>query len=566
MQEVLKRLLREPRRFIDIFFATFFMHLMGFAVILYSILVFNTYLPYGVTATLTALTLGCLLGLLIEFHFKGIRNFLTRKYYQDVVEKIAEGFFKKIMILPYEEIERSMNLLRNQAIDSILHLLRPSLTTATLLLLDIPFAFLFLLLLFLIHPILGLVSVIFILISSGFALYSRKKMAMTQLDARLSEQQLLNLYRAATEGVQTSRYTGQMSYIEADWSTSLKRIVQNSTASFQLETEAQRIPAFVIGLQSVLITAIGAILVFDGQISIGGLVGSNLLAAKVMVPVISFFTQFESFNKIDDSIRYLREIEQLSEERGNNTKFRGLSGSLSAREITYRYYRAPNLALEAISIEIQKNDIAVITGDSGSGKSTLLQILAGLRSPLDGAVYVEGVNLQQISKTWWRTNISYLPQDPTLTNGTLYQNLVSADHQPDEGELDRAIFDADLSDWFGALPDGLDHMITDLGRTLSPGLRKKITLARLYLRKSKIYFLDEPCLSLDLNGRKKLIARLNQFHDAGATLVLVSQDSEILSGASIIVNCGLDTQHRVFRARIYENATTFKDVSGPQKT
>jgi len=566
MQEVLKRLLREPRRFIDIFFATFFMHLMGFAVILYSILVFNTYLPYGVTATLTALTLGCLLGLLIEFHFKGIRNFLTRKYYQDVVEKIAEGFFKKIMILPYEEIERSMNLLRNQAIDSILHLLRPSLTTATLLLLDIPFAFLFLLLLFLIHPILGLVSVIFILISSGFALYSRKKMAMTQLDARLSEQQLLNLYRAATEGVQTSRYTGQMSYIEADWSTSLKRIVQNSTASFQLETEAQRIPAFVIGLQSVLITAIGAILVFDGQISIGGLVGSNLLAAKVMVPVISFFTQFESFNKIDDSIRCLREIEQLSEERGNNTKFRGLSGSLSAREITYRYYRAPNLALEAISIEIQKNDIAVITGDTGSGKSTLLQILAGLRNPLDGAVYVEEVNLQQISKTWWRTNISYLPQDPTLTNGTLYQNLVSADYQPDEGELDRAIFDADLSDWFGALPDGLDHVITDLGRTLSPGLRKKITLARLYLRKSKIYFLDEPCLSLDLNGRKKLIARLNQFHDEGATLVLVSQDSEILSGASIIVNCGLDIQHRVFRARIYDKATTFKDVSGPQKT
>ncbi len=566
MQEVLKRLLREPRRFIDIFFATFFMHLMGFAVILYSILVFNTYLPYGVTATLTALTLGCLLGLLIEFHFKGIRNSLMRKYYQDVVEKIAEGFFKKIMILPYEEIERSMNLLRNQAIDSILHLLRPSLTTATLLLLDIPFAFLFLLLLFLIHPILGLVSVIFILISSGFALYSRKKMAMTQLDARLSEQQLLNLYRAATEGVQTSRYTGQMSYIEADWSTSLKRIVQNSTASFQLETEAQRIPAFVIGVQSVLITAIGAILVFDGRISIGGLVGSNLLAAKVMVPVISFFTQFESFNKIDDSIRCLREIEQLSEERGNNTKFRGLSGSLSAREITYRYYRAPNLALEAISIEIQKNDIAVITGDSGSGKSTLLQILAGLRSPLGGAVYVEGVNLQQISKTWWRTNISYLPQDPTLTNGTLYQNLVSADYQPDEGELDRAIFDADLSDWFGALPDGLDHMITDLGRTLSPGLRKKITLARLYLRKSKIYFLDEPCFSLDLNGRKKLIARLNQFHDAGATLVLVSQDSEILSGASILVNCGLDIQHRVFRARIYDKATTFKDVSGPQKT
>ena len=566
MHEVLKRLLREPRRFIDIFFATFFMHLMGFAVILYSILVFNTYLPHGVTATLTALTLGCLLGLLIEFHFKGIRNSLMRKYYQDVVEKIAEGFFKKIMILPYEEIERSMNLLRNQAIDSILHLLRPSLTTATLLLLDIPFAFLFLLLLFLIHPILGLVSVIFILISSGFALYSRKKMAMTQLDARLSEQQLLNLYRAATEGVQTSRYTGQMSYIEADWSTSLKRIVQNSTASFQLETEAQRIPVFVIGVQSVLITAIGAILAFDGRISIGGLVGSNLLAAKVMVPVISFFTQFESFNKIDDSIRCLREIEQLSEERGNNTKFRGLSGSLSAREITYRYYRAPNLALEAISIEIQKNDIAVITGDSGSGKSTLLQILAGLRSPLDGAVYVEGVNLQQISKTWWRTNISYLPQDPTLTNGTLYQNLVSADYQPDEGELDRAIFDADLSDWFGALPDGLDHMITDLGRTLSPGLRKKITLARLYLRKSKIYFLDEPCFSLDLNGRKKLIARLNQFHDAGATLVLVSQDSEILSGASILVNCGLDIQHRVFRARIYDKATTFKDVSGPQKT
>jgi ABC-type transport system involved in cytochrome bd biosynthesis fused ATPase/permease subunit len=224
------------------------------------------------------------------------------------------------------------------------------------------------------------------------------------------------------------------------------------------------------------------------------------------------------------------------------------------------------LAFEAISIEIQKNDIAVVTGDSGSGKSTLLQILAGLRSPLDGAVYVEGVNLQQISKTWWRTNISYLPQDPTLTNGTLYQNLVSADYQPDEGELDRAIFDADLSDWFGALPDGLDHVITDLGRTLSPGLRKKITLARLYLRNSKIYFLDEPCLSLDLNGRKKLIARLNQFHDAGATLVLVSQDSEILSGASIIVNCGLDTQHRVFRARIYEKATTFKDVSGPQKT
>jgi len=553
MQEVIKRLLREPHRFIDIIIATFFMHLMGFAVILYSILVFNTYLPYGVTATLTALTIGCLIGLIIEFYFKGVRTSLASRYYENVVTKIADGFFKKILALKYEEIEKSVKLLRNHAVESIVHLLRPSLTTATTTLLDIPFAFVFLILLFLIHPSLGSIATFFIFISASYAYYSKKQLVQKNYDVNLSERQLVQLFRAINEGAQTNRYTGELNHVQADWSSALKQFFQKGKAAAEVETQINRIPAFIIGVQSVALTAIGATLVFNGQISIGALVGSNLLAAKVLMPVTNLASQLELFNKIDESIRYLREVEQLSEEKEMNTKFKELSGQFAAQEITYRFQHAPSLTFHPISFEIQQCDICAISGRSGSGKSTLLQVLAGLRSPLDGTVYVEGVNLQQISKEWWRSKVSYLPQEPTLTNGTLYQNLLPADNKSAQDELDQVIFDADLTDWFSSLPDGLDYQITDLGRQLSPGIRKKIALARLYLRRSKIYFLDEPSLNLDLEGRKKLTVALNRLHHQGVTLVLVSQDAEFLSGASILINLSNEKGQRVHRKRVFKN-------------
>ena len=552
MKEVLRRLLREPHRFFDVFIATFFMHLMGFAVILYSILVFNTYLPYGVSATLLALTIGVLIGLSLEFYFRGTRNVLMTKYYQDIVDKIASGLFKKILILPYDEIERSIHLVRNQAVESITHLLRPSLTAATLIVLDVPFAFIFLLLLFLIHPSLGLIAATFVFSSAAYAFYSRKQLAQRHLSLNLSERELAQLLGSVTDGAQTNRYTGELINIQEKWTSSLKHLLKRSRDVSQTEVQVQRIPAFILGLQSVILTAIGAVLVFDGKISIGALVGSNLLAAKIMMPVTNFFSQFESFNRIDTSIRCLQEIERLSEEVGNNTSLRDISGGLRVQDITYRFYGASVLALKSISFEIEQRDICVIHGSSGSGKTTLLQILAGLRRPLSGAVYVESINLQQISSDWWRGKVSYLPQEPTLTNGTLYQNFSIPGKKIREGELDQAILDSGLSDWFSSLHDGLDYKITDLGRQLSPGIRKKIALARIYLQDSRIYFLDEPSAGLDYEGRQRLVAKLNQLHHSGATLVLISQEQELMSGASILVHLGNDSSHRIYRNRTYK--------------
>jgi ATP-binding cassette subfamily C protein LapB len=182
-------------------------------------------------------------------------------------------------------------------------------------------------------------------------------------------------------------------------------------------------------------------------------------------------------------------------------------------------------------MDIHPGTTLVVTGKNGTGKTTLARLMVGLLSPLRGEILVDGVNLRQIAPAWWRSQIVYLPQEPTFLNGTIRDNLTLGNNDVDDAELNQIIRAADLRDFLDKTADGLETRLFESGRFLSLGIRRRLALARALMTKGMIAILDEPTEGLDADGCRAVYDVLNYLNRKGRTIIAFSNDPLIAKGA-----------------------------------
>lgn len=177
--------------------------------------------------------------------------------------------------------------------------------------------------------------------------------------------------------------------------------------------------------------------------------------------------------------------------------------------------------MEHLSFNVGMGECIALTGPSGAGKSTIALLLLRLAQPQSGHILIDGVDLRHIATATLRQNIALMMQDAPVFLDTIRANMLIGRDQVDEPDLWQVLRDVGLDEFVTGLPNGLDTILGEAGRTLSAGQARRLCLARTLLSSAKIIVLDEPTSGLDGDSEARLLSELPRIA-GGRTMIVIT--------------------------------------------
>jgi ATP-binding cassette subfamily C protein LapB len=297
---------------------------------------------------------------------------------------------------------------------------------------------------------------------------------------------------------------------------------------------------------TILITVWGVVLIYEGRLSIGALIASNLLSSRILAPLGNIAMTLARGQQAISGLKGINSLMQLPRERDINAgpSPEVVSADVEFRKVSFKYPDQERPALSNVSFRISAGERVGIIGKVGSGKTTIGRLLAGLYKPLEGAVLISQSDTRAYDPAELRSGVAFVSQDPELFSGTLRDNIVMGSPGASQEQVARAVSDAGLADLVSAHPAGLQMLVGERGRSLSGGQRQAVALARILLRDPKILFLDEPSSALDSATEQALIRTLQLWSEKpNRTLIVCSHRFAMLNVANrlLVVNEGTVT-------------------------
>jgi len=211
--------------------------------------------------------------------------------------------------------------------------------------------------------------------------------------------------------------------------------------------------------------------------------------------------------------------------------------------VSFRYPSRDVDVAREVDLEVRPGETVALVGPSGGGKTTLLSLLLRFVEPSSGRIVVGDHDLAAVDRAAWRRLVAYLPQQPTLFRGAVADNVRLGDPGATDEAVAAAAELAGAHEFVSALPDGYQTVVGDGGRAVSTGERRRIALARAFLRDAPLVLLDEPTADLDPESAA-LVAEAVERLRVGRTVVLVAHRAELAARADRIL--------RVDRGRVVE--------------
>ena len=393
---------------------------------------------------------------------------------------------------------------------------------------DAPWAPLFIGVIFLMHPLLGLVSLIGALVLLGLALLTeyrtQKPLAAANQAAIAANQYATNSFRNA----EVIEAMGMFPALRTRWYAlhsrmlALQAVASERAGSISAATRFTR-----ISLQS-LILGFGALLVIAGEITPGVMIAASILMGRALAPVeqaIGAWKQFVASRSAHGRLKTLLADHTPREPRLSLPQPRG---EYRVESVVAAAPGGSVPILKGVSLAIPQGTVVGVIGPSGSGKSTLARLLVGVWGAASGKVRLDGADVHAWDKAELGPWIGYLPQDVELFDGTVAENIARFGELDSEAIVQAATL-AGVHDMILHLPQGYDTPIGNAGCALSGGQRQRIALARALYGNPSVVVLDEPNSNLDDVGETALVAAVKQLKAAGRTVVLITHRTSVLS-------------------------------------
>jgi ATP-binding cassette, subfamily C, bacterial CydD len=203
-------------------------------------------------------------------------------------------------------------------------------------------------------------------------------------------------------------------------------------------------------------------------------------------------------------------------------------------QVSFSYPARPGLVLDGMDLELSPGETVALVGESGVGKSTVAGLLLGMLEPTAGRIAIGGIPLSDCRIDAWRREIAWVPQHPTMFRATVVDNIRLGDPSASEQMVIDAATRAGADDFISALSAGYATMIGDGGRSLSPGERRRIGLARAFLQNAALVILDEPTADLDRHSVAVVAAAVARLQ-AGRTMLVIAHRPELVENADRVV-------------------------------
>lgn len=211
-----------------------------------------------------------------------------------------------------------------------------------------------------------------------------------------------------------------------------------------------------------------------------------------------------------------------------------IRGEIDFNAVTFSY-RADKPVLHDITLRAARHQTIAIVGATGSGKSTLFQLLTRFYDPQSGAITLDGVPLQNLSKRFLRQSLAYVTQEAFLFAGTVRDNLLIGKPSATDEELWAALRDACAEDFIRRSPEGLDAEVGERGVLLSGGERQRLALARAFLKDAPVLLLDEATSAVDVKSEHLIQTALAKLRANRTSLIIAHRLSTIVEADVIYV-------------------------------
>lgn len=319
-----------------------------------------------------------------------------------------------------------------------------------------------------------------------------------------------------------------------------------STASFRMAYKSQKLETISYILMTtggIATLGFGVAAVLTESLSVGGLIASMMLIWRILAPVQICCASLPRLQQLASSTRQVERLLTLQPEHDPYlppAPSLKLDGNITFHRVTLRYSADTDPAVLGLSFEARPGEIIAIKGNNGSGKSTILKLLLGLYQPQAGSVRLDGIDIRQFDPVTLRQSISYIPQSSDLFPGTIRDNLLFSKPDGTEAECMAALRDACALEDVQSLPAGLDTIVEGDGNApISFLLRQRISLARAYMRPTRVMLFDEASYSLGPENDAAFIHKISSLRQK-STIILVThrEDHMRLADKLFVMNKG----------------------------
>lgn len=524
--------IRENRRlYRDVIAGSVVINIFALAMPLFVLNVYDRVVPNHATETLWVLAVGAFVVLGFDLALRLMRSAFVDLAASRADVKLSSTLMSQVLGLRMEARPASTGSFASmlQSFESV----RAFIGSATVVgLVDLPFVLMFAAIIALIGPALVipvLVGVAFVLL---YALSAQGKLhELSQASQEASGRRNATLVESISQ-LETLKALRGESRVQGIWERASAFLSRTNAQLRLVGSSVTSVAQWAQHSVAVVIIIIGVYLIVDGELTQGGLIAAYMLSSRAMAPVSQAAALLSQYHQASTALEALDGMMALPVERSEGQSFIDrpiVRGDLALEHASFRYPDEQRDALRDVSLSIKAGEKVAVLGRVGCGKTTLHKLLLGLYEPTSGGVRLDGVDIRQFEPAQLRRHFGYVPQDVTLFQGTLRDNIIAGagNDRIDDQSLLRAIRLSGLGSLVDSHPSGLDLEVGERGQRLSGGQRQQVAIARALIHDPPIFLFDEPSSAMDHSSEEALKGHLKEAID-GKTMIVITHRTSLL--------------------------------------
>lgn len=513
----------------DVIIASFVINLFVLASPLFVMNVYDRVVPNNAVETLWALAVGVIVLYLFDFLLRSLRVYFIEVAGKKADVLLSSFIFERVLNAKYSEHPRSVGAFASQFRD--FEQVRNFITSATVTaFVDLPFVFLFLLVIYYIGGAIAWVPTIAIPIIVLYSFVVDRSLKRYVAHSFAAAAQKNATLVESLSNLETVKVLGAEGKILRSWDKSVGQIAFWGLKSRVLSMSAATFSSFVQQLAAVFTVIVGVYSIANSNITQGALIASLILVGRAIGPLAQLSGLIVQYYQSKLALESLDSIVQKPQERSKKNRYlqkAKIDGDIEFKDVSFAYPDEKFPTLKNLSFKIRPGEKIAFIGRIGSGKSTIQKLILNLFSPSQGCVLVDGVDISQLDPADLRSHIAYVPQESALFFGTIRDNIQYGQVIPDDERMLEAAEVSGIKDFINNHEQGFERQVGERGELLSGGQRQSVNIARALVGDSTMYIFDEPTNSMDNTSEARFLERVKPVVEK-KTLILVTHKMSLL--------------------------------------
>jgi len=525
----------------DVMVAAFVVNIFALAMPMFTMNVYDRVVPNRSIETLWVLALGVSIIVIGDLILRTMRGYFLDWASTRIDIKLSSRIMEQVLGTRMELRSNSVGSLASnlRSFESV----RDFITSATVTtLIDLPFGLIFIAVMAWISLPMVVPVIVGGIIMLIYAFSVQTKMhELSETMYRASALRNATLIESLV-GLETVKALGIEGNMQRKWEHSASYLTEVGSKLKLLSQSINNGSNAIQQIITVSLVLLGVYLVTAGDLTMGGLIASTMLASRALAPISQMAGLLTQYHTASTSLQSLNGIMEKPVERPLDSTFLSrptFKGDIEFREVSFNYPGAEEQALTKVSFKIKAGEHVALLGRMGSGKTTIHKLILGLYQPTDGAILIDGIDARQIDPAELRRCVGYVQQDTHLFYGTMRENLTIGSPHADDMTVLAAAHAGGIDEYINSHPKGFDLLVGERGETLSGGQKQGVGIARALITKPNIILLDEPTSAMDHSTEEAVKNRLKEA-STGKTVVLITHRSTLfdLANRIIVVDSG----------------------------